>query len=204
MDIGIIGSGNVGGTLGRRFIDAGHAVTFGVRDPTKPRETLAGVSARVAHIGELRYQPLVLLATPWSAAIPAVLALNPLPGQIIVDCTNPIHGRLDGLSPGGTDSGGEMVQRSVPHARVVKAFNTCGFEVMHDPRFARGCAVMPVCGDDDAARVVVMELAGVIGFDAVDLGLLRNARYLEPMAMVWIMRALTLGAGRRWAFGLVS
>ncbi len=87
---------------------------------------------------------------------------------------------------------------------MVKAFNTCGYEVMADPVFATGPACMPVCGDDAEARQVAAGLAGDIGFSPIDCGPLRHARYLEPMAMVWITRALLLGAGRRWAFAVVQ
>lgn len=203
MDLGIIGSGNVGCTLGRRLIAAGHAVTFGARDPAKTRAELSGIAAQVVSIADLRRVPLILLATPWAGAVAAVQALAPADGTIVIDCTNPIRGRLEGLTPGGDDSGAETIQRSIPKARVVKAFNTCGFEVMADPHFANGQAAMPVCGDDATARRTVMDLAAAVGFDPFDLGPLRSARYLEPMAMVWITRAITLGAGRRWAFGVV-
>ena len=204
MHLGIIGAGNVGGTLGRRFSAAGHTITFGARDPAKTRVELADPGLRVATVADLRGCDAVLLATPWSATVAAAQTLAPSPGQIVIDATNPIAGRLEGLSPAATDSGGETVQRAIPHARVVKAFNTCGFEVMANPVFPGGRACMPVCGDDDAARRIVLDLAKDIGFTACDLGPLRNARYLEPMAMVWITRAILLGAGRRWAFSLVS
>lgn len=203
MELGIIGAGNVGGTLGRRFAAAGHRVTFGARDPAKTRAEL-DADARVVPIAELRGLPAVVLATPWAGTVAAAQALQPAAGQIIIDATNPIRGRLEGLTPGGDDSGAETVQRAVPGARVVKAFNTCGFEVMADPQFANGRAAMPVCSDDAAARATVMDLARSIGFNPIDLGALRHARYLEPMAMVWITRAILLGAGRRWAFSIAE
>jgi predicted dinucleotide-binding enzyme len=204
MDIGIIGAGKVGGTLGRRFATAGHHITFGARDADKTRAELGDPSLRVATIADLRACALVVLATPWPVTVAAAQTLDPAPGQILIDCTNPIVGRLEGLAPAATDSGAETVQRSVPRARVVKAFNTCGFEVMADPVFASGRACMPVCADDDEARAVASGLASAIGFTPLDLGPLRQARYLEPMAMVWITRAMLLGAGRRWAFGIVT
>jgi predicted dinucleotide-binding enzyme len=204
MHLGIIGAGHVGGTLGRRFSAAGHSITFGARDPAKTRTELADPTVQVSTIADLRSCDAVLLATPWSATVAAAQTLAPSSGQIVIDVTNPIAGRLEGLSPAGTDSGAETVQRAIPQARVVKAFNTCGFEVMADPVFPSGRACMPVCGDDAQARRVVLDLATAIGFTGLDLGPLRHARYLEPMAMVWITRAILLGAGRRWAFSVVS
>jgi predicted dinucleotide-binding enzyme len=204
MHLGIIGAGHVGGTLGRRFRDLGHVISFGARDPAKTRAELADPTVRVVSIADLRACDAVILATPWAGTVVAVQTLAPPPGQIIIDATNPIVGRLEGLSPAATDSGAETVQRAIPQARVVKAFNTCGYEVMADPVFTHGRACMPICGDDAVARRLVLDLAGAIGFDAIDLGALRQARYLEPMAMVWITRAILLGAGRRWAFSLAS
>lgn len=204
MHLGIIGAGHVGGTLGRRFAATGHRVTFGARDPAKTRAELADPGLAVGAIADLRACDAVLLATPWAGTLAAVQALAPGGGQVVIDCTNPIAGRLEGLDPGGRDSGGEAVQRAAPGARVVKCFHTCGYEVMADPVFANGRACMPVCGDDRAARELALGLARGIGFEPVDLGPLANARYLEPMAMVWILRAIALGAGRRWAFGIVA
>jgi hypothetical protein len=204
MHLGIIGAGHVGGTLGRRFRAIGHMVSFGARDPAKTRAELGDPALSVGTIAELRGCEAVILATPWAGTVAAAQVLAPRPGQIIIDATNPIAGRLEGLSPAATDSGAELVQRAIPQARVVKAFNTCGFEVMADPVFANGRACMPVCGDDQASRQTVLDLASAIGFTALDLGPLRQARYLEPMAMVWITRAIVLGAGRRWAFSVVS
>jgi hypothetical protein len=205
--IGIIGAGHVGATLGRRFAGLGLRVTYGARDPAKTAAmVLSGHpgTASVDRIESLRSHPVVLLATPWSAANDAVQRLDPPAGQILIDATNPIRGRLEGLDPGGDDSGGEAVQRAAPHAHVVKAFNTCGYEVMADPVFADGRAALPVCGDDATARAVVMRLAERLGFRPLEFTALHYARYTEPLAMVWIARAILHGAGRRWAFGIVG
>jgi 8-hydroxy-5-deazaflavin:NADPH oxidoreductase len=204
MHIGILGAGNVGGTLAKRFLGAGHSITIGARDPLKTRAAITEATMAVATVAELRSCAVVVLATPWNGAVDAVRQLQPPAGQILIDATNPIRGRLEGLTPGGDDSGGETIQRAVPQSRVVKAFNTCGFEVMADPVFTHGRACMPVCGDDPAARQVVLDLATAIGFQSLDWGQLRNARWLEPLAMAWITRAIVLGAGRRWAFSVVS
>lgn len=89
-------------------------------------------------------------------------------------------------------------------ARVVKAFNTTGAENMADSRYAQGQPMMPVAGDDAAARQQVMALATLIGFDAIDMGPLSAARYLEPLAMVWIHLAFRQGQGRRFAFARMT
>ena len=91
-----------------------------------------------------------------------------------------------------------------PAARVVKAFNTTGAENMADSRYAGGQPFMPVCGDDAEARKRVLALATLIGFDAVDCGDLKAARYLEPFAMTWIHMAIKLGHGRSFAFARLT
>jgi hypothetical protein len=121
-----------------------------------------------------------------------------------VDATNPLAPGLAGLSVGTTTSGAEEIARRAQGAHVVKAFNTTGAENMADSRYPQGQPMMPVAGDDAAARRQVMTLATLIGFDAIDMGPLSTARYLEPLAMVWIHLAIKQGQGRRFAFARLS
>ena len=106
------------------------------------------------------------------------------------------------LTLGHGDSGGEQVQRWAPAARVVKAFNTTGFNIMDDPVLAGRHAVMFVAGDDAAAKAVALDLASSIGFEAVDSGALSQSRLLEPMAQLWIHCAYRQGLTRDYAFAL--
>jgi uncharacterized membrane protein len=103
-----------------------------------------------------------------------------------VDATNPLAPGLKGLAVGTHTSGAEELAKLAHGARVVKAFNTTGAENMADTTYPQGMPWMPVCGDDAQARERVMALATLLGFDAVDMGALRSARYLEPFAMAWI------------------
>jgi predicted dinucleotide-binding enzyme len=121
-------------------------------------------------------------------------------GRILVDATNPIAPGLAGLSLGTTTSGAEQVAERARGARVVKAFNTTGAENLADSRYPQGQPLMPVAGDDAAAREQVLALATLIGFDAVDMGPLSSARTLEPWAMAWIHLAIRQGQGRGFAF----
>jgi predicted dinucleotide-binding enzyme len=119
----------------------------------------------------------------------------------LVDATNPIGpGFL--LAVGRTSSGGERLQEAARGARVVKAFNTVGFEVMADPRFADGNAGMFVAGDDAAATTAVASLARELGFEAVPLAGLAHARALEPVAMLWISLSRRPEVGREFALGI--
>ncbi len=198
MRIAMIGAGRVGATLGSRWAELGHEVKFGVRDPGGERaQAVNGIP-----IGEAaRDADVVVLATPFNAVADALAACGDLTGKILVDCTNPIG--PDGLLVGTTTSGAEQVAAHVPGARVVKAFNTTGSENMADPKYGDGALVMLLAGDDGDAKLTVGRLAAELGFDAVDLGPLTTARYLEPFAMVWITLAMRQGLGRDIGFALL-
>lgn len=206
MKIAIIGAGNVGGTLGKRWSALGHEVVFGVRDPTREKYqslvTQTGARARLGTNAQAcEGAQAVLLATPWSTTQAALAECGPLAGQVLIDATNPLGPDLK-LTMGHTDSGAEQVQRWAPQARVVKAFNTTGFNIMDDPVLGGRHAVMFVAGDDAAAKSVTLDLASALGFEAVDCGALVNARMLEPMAQLWIHCAYRQGLTRDYAFAL--
>jgi len=121
----------------------------------------------------------------------------------LIDATNPL-GPGFRLTHGHTDSGGEQVARWAENARVVKAFNTTGAENMADPDYGITRPLMLLCGDDDAACAAVHGLVEDMGFQAVRLGGLDQARLLEPLALVWITMAIRLGMGRDFAFGMLT
>jgi hypothetical protein len=204
MDIGVIGSGNVGGTLGSRWAAAGHRVTFGARQPEsdemKALVAKAGENARAATVAEAAANGVLLLATPWPATREVLQGLGPLAGKILIDATNPLLAGLAGLEYGTTTSGAEQVAGWAPGAHVVKAFNTVGFNVMANPRFGDAAAAMFYCGDDKQAKSTVHQLALDLGFDAHDAGPLTQARLLEPFALLWISLALVHGYGREIGF----
>jgi hypothetical protein len=206
MSISIIGAGNVGMALGRAFTLRGESVVFGVPDPEKYRESVAalGDGASVASTAQvIAASDVVILAVPY-AALPAIAQSVPdWQGMILIDATNQLAPGLSGLSLGTTTSGAEELAKLARGARVVKAFNTTGAENMADTRYPGGVPMMPVCGDDAEARQRAMALATLIGFDAVDMGPLMAARYLEAFAMTWIHLALKQGHGRKFAFGML-
>ncbi len=203
MDIAVIGAGRVGSTLGRGLAAAGHTIHYAQRDPA------AEVSERLRHDGAttgraadvVARSQVVLLATPWAAAEAAVSGLD-FGGRPLLDATNPIGPGMV-LTHGHDDSGGEQVQRWAPTARVVKVFHTTGMENMAQPAYPGGSTMMLACGDDPEAVQLAVGLAKDLGFDAHPFGKLAEARYLEPMAMVWIRLAMVHGWGRGFAFGVL-
>jgi hypothetical protein len=144
-----------------------------------------------------------VLAVPADAAAGVARSRPDWQGKILVDATNPLAPGLAGLTVGTTSSGAEELAKLAHRARVVKAFNTTGADNMADSSYPGGRPWMPVCGDDAEARRTVLALAAAIGFDAVDLGPLSAARYLEPFAMTWIHMAVKLGQGRNFAFSVL-
>jgi len=206
MNIGIIGTGNVGGTLGTRWAQAGHKVVFGTREPQAQKTTellsKAGSNARSAWVQEaVDGSEVVLLATPWEAAEEIVKSTRGLDGKILMDATNPLLPQLAGLTLGTTTSAAEMIATWAPGAKVVKAINTVGYNIMANPDFGKDKKVtMFYCGDDKGAKQTVHELITELGFEALDAGPLTQARLLEPFAMLWISLAYLAGYGREIGF----
>jgi hypothetical protein len=207
--IGIIGSGNVGGALGSRWARAaGHPVVFSSRNPQSAEMQKlaqdAGPNARAASVADAVKSEVVLLATPWPATRQAIESAGDLSGKVLIDATNPLLPDLSGLAVGTTTSGAERVAEWAHGARVVKAFNTIGYNIMADPRFDGRSAVLFYCGDDAAAKETVRALAAELDFDPVDAGPLTQARLLEPFALLWISLAYGAGLGREIAFQLMK
>lgn len=210
MKIAIIGSGNVGSALGKRWAAAGHQVLFGSRDPQSEKlQTLVKTIGPNAYAGSIHmvtvHADVIVLATPWGdATAEAIRSAGDLAGKILIDATNPLNPGLQGLALGLTTSGGEQVAAWAPGARVVKAFNTTGAGNMLDPNYNGQAVTMFICGDADEAKAVVAGLASEIGFDVVDIGLLSMARELEPLAMLWVRLAYVQGLGPNIAFKLLK
>lgn len=209
MRIAIIGTGNVGAALAQGLSGKGHALVLGGRDPAKA-EAVALVAATGARLSTptpaAAEAEVVILALPWRVAESAVTALGDLAGKVVIDCMNPLgvdDGAL-GLGVGHSDSGAEIVQRWLPGARVVKTLNQVGAEIMARNDHLPQRPVQFVAGDDPAAKAVAMGLLAELGFDALDSGALRQARLLEPLAMVWINQSILRGKGRDWALAAVS
>jgi predicted dinucleotide-binding enzyme len=209
VKIAVLGTGGVGAALGARWSAAGHAVIFGSRTPhsDRVRQLVArsGPSAAVMAprdaVGEA---DATLLAVPWPAARSALAEAGDLSGQLLIDCTNPLLSDLSGIEVGHLTSAAEQIAAWSPGARVVKAFNTASTKVMLDPRFGEQQATMFYCGDDAAAKGIVKRLIADVGFEPVDAGPLISARYLEPLAMLYIHLAYQQGWSSDCAFKIIK
>ena len=210
MHIAIIGAGNVGGALGKGWARAGHAVTYGVPDPSEARHRATAEAAGGAIVASVlqavQAVDAIVLAVPFDAVGDALAAAGDLSGRLLIDVTNPLRMGAAGLelSLGFDRSAAEHVASLAPRAAVFKTLNQVGFEVMANTAGYAAPPVMFVAGDDAARKPVVMTLVSDLGFHAVDAGGLRVARLLEPYGMLWIHMALDRKAGRDNAFAYLA
>jgi len=209
MQIAILGCGNVGATLGARWAALGHTVVFGSRNPAaeKVLEVLERTGPRCSAKDvkdAIQGAEVILLAQPWSAAEATLRSLGDLDGRPLIDCINPLKHDLSGLDLQGAESAAEQIAVWAPTAKVVKAFNTASVKVMNNPQFGDQKATMFFCGDDAEAKIKVAQLIGELGFDPVDAGPLASARYLEPLAMLYIHLAFRQGWGSNCAFRMIK
>jgi NADPH-dependent F420 reductase len=204
MKIAIIGTGHIGGGLGRAWAQKGYEITFGARDAAAPdvlslcREVGAQASSLAAAAAAAE---VVVLAVPHAALEEVLRNTGTLAGKIVVDCTNGL-GPGPSLLFGHTTSAAEETAKKIPGARLVKSFNAQGAENLVNPVYNGVRATNFFCGDDVDAKRVVQGLIEAVGFEAVDVGPLRNARFLEPLTLLWISAVQALGT-RELAFKLL-
>lgn len=209
MNIGILGTGNVGGTLGRRWALSGHHVEFGTRDPNNPKVKdllqACGSHAKAVSIEEaVTHNDIIVVALPWNVTLSTLHSIKNWHGKILVDCTNPLKSDYSGLSVSEGNSAGEEIAKAAKGAKVIKAFNTVGSFVMNNPNFNGEKAIMLVGGDDLQAKEQVKRLAEELGFDVMDAGGLTSARYMEHFAMLWIHMGYHQKLGNDFAFKLLQ
>lgn len=207
MKIGIIGAGNIGSGLGTLLAKAGHEIMFSYsRDPEKIRRLAAeagptadsGTAEQAASFGDV-----VVLAVGWEAVPDALKAAGSLDCKILISCVNPLTPDYSGLVVGTTTSGAEEIARLAPGAHVVEAFLNVFAGILHSGTMQFGDDVPSVfyCGDDVNSKATVATLIAEIGLEPVDSGPLRNARFVEPTAMLILQLGAFLGMAREWKPG---
>lgn len=198
MNLLLLGAGNMGSALARQFAGAGHDVRIAATTLDRARAIasgLPGVTA-VEAAGSAADVDVVLVATPYDHAVDALANAGPLGGKVVVDITNPLTADYTGLTLGHSTSAAEEIAKAFPDAEVVKAFNTLFAQVVaQGPDFDGRKAPAFVASDSPRAKATATSLAESIGFDAIDAGGLRNARYLEPLAGLNIHLGYGAGLG---------
>lgn len=199
LNIGIIGSGAIGGLLGTRWAQAGHQVMFSSRNPEKlkPLAQKAGVNAHVGTVEEAAdFGEIVLLAINYGTLEQAKAQLgNRLDGKIVIDTTNPIvttnEGNYRTIKTAGKTAG-EIMAAHFPNATIIKSFTTLWSKYLEDEAFKeQDPLIMPVSGDDTQAKEVVAELVRQTGFAPYDIGQLKDSSIQDPGSPAWNVR-LTL------------
>lgn len=204
MKIAIIGSGNVGGTLAKKWVAAGHTVLIGARFPLSEKNI-----ALATKIGEDRFTSVafaveqcdvIVLATPAPVVIEAVKSLGNTTGKIIIDTMNIVMGR----GPEGFSNTGDAILAHTETRDVVKCFNTTGFNNMADPEYGQVSLDLFVAGDSEKGKAVAVQLAKDAGFAACyDVGSNDKFALMEQFAFFWINLAMFKGMGRDIGFKLL-
>jgi len=196
MKIGILGSGHVGRVLATAFIKEGHQAMIGTRNVSKEEVVKwkkenpsghAGTFAETAAWGEL-----LVLAMEGSAAekVIGLAGHSNFTNKVVIDATNPIakkpptHGVLHYFTT-LEDSLMEQLQKLIPHAKLVKAFNIVGNAFMYKPQFAGGKPTMFICGNDEGAKKTVTDILTSFGWETEDFGRVESARAIEPLCILW-------------------
>jgi len=189
MKIGILGSGNIGGTLGTLWVEKGHQVMFSSRHPQseKMRALLhtAGENAQTGSVLEaIDFGEVILLAVPGSEIEQVLGEAGDFQQKILINSANLLDGR----------SAGVEVLRLAKNARVVRAFNTVAWEVIANPQYGPTNATLFINGDDPEAKAVVARLGQEIGFDSVDAGDSATIPNVEKaLGMLWRIFVPQLG-----------
>jgi 8-hydroxy-5-deazaflavin:NADPH oxidoreductase len=207
MRVGILGSGLMGGKLGTIFARAGHDVVFSYSHSDRKLERLArdaGTNARAGTPAEAaRDADALLLAVHWSRVGDVLKQAGDLAGKVIVSCSLPMNANSTDLAIGHTSSGAERLARKVRKARVVLAFNTVPSEVLFsvfEKRRRKQRPSLVYCGDNAKAKKTAAELIADVGFEPVDIGKLRMARYSEPYTMIIAQQAYETDRGPALAY----
>jgi predicted dinucleotide-binding enzyme len=204
MKVGVLGSGDVARALGTGFLRAHNEVRLGTRQPEeeKVQQWLAagGSDASVGSFAEAAaFGPIAVLAVRGAAALDVLKLAGHanFAGKVVIDPTNPLDfapNAPPALFIGGSDSLGEQVQRAIPKAHVVKAFNIVGNTSFYQPKFPGGPPSMLYCGNDAGAKKTVAGILDEFGWpNSIDIGGIEGSRFLEPLCILWVRSALTLG-----------
>jgi predicted dinucleotide-binding enzyme len=196
MKTGILGSGIVGRVLASAFLKEGHDVMLGTRDTSKDEVVKWKNENQNGKTGSFeetaRFGEIIVLATMGSVTEDAIrmAGINNFSGKVVIDATNPIapappeNGVLKFFT-NLDESLMERLQKLIPEARLVKAFNSVGNPFMYKPKFKGGPPSMFICGNDQDAKKTVTEILISFGWETEDMGGVQAARAIEPLCILW-------------------
>jgi hypothetical protein len=203
--VAVIGTGDMGDSLGPRFAALGYDVIYGSRRPDSERvqalvaKTGPNASAATA-VDAAAQADIVLTLVPWPAMETVAQNLGDLTGKIVIDVSMPFMQGEDGYPSHMLEtSSAEMIQGWNPGAKVVKTFATMGSQVIDEPMVAGGIVTMPIASDDRAAKEKVADIVAAMGLDPVDFGPLRMARQIENMQLIYMI-PLSQNRPYNWEF----
>lgn len=197
--IGIIGSGVVGQTLANGFLKSGYKVKIGTRDASKLNDWLgkAGENASVGSFKDAaKFGELVVIATKWTGTKDAIKLTGKryFTGKTVIDVTNPLlfekEGEMPKLALAYPKSAGASIQKWLPKAKVVKAFNIVPAHFMINPKMEEGTGDLFIAGNDKEAKQMVSDVAKNWGWNVNDLGNIEQAYMIESLAMIVITHSL--------------
>jgi predicted dinucleotide-binding enzyme len=202
LKIAILGAGNIGGTLGKKWLAAGHEVIFGVRDgqSVKTKASLENVGGKIRAVSveeAVRFGEAVLVSVPWGA-VPDLVTTHAsgLANKIIMDATNNFAGPVINNI--------ERIKEKVPSAAIYRAFNSLGWELFANPQFGQTQVDMFYSGPDDAHRPVVEDLIKEIGVRPIWVGDNDRAVIVDNVGALWVTLVFQRGRSRRIAFKLLE
>jgi len=206
MKLAVIGSGNIGKSIGAWAAKVGYEVIFSAKNESHAAEAakLAGNNAKSASVLKaVESAELILLAVPYTVALEILPGMKSLlNGKVLIDASNPLTADYSALTIGFSTSAAEEIAKLVPEANVVKAFNTVFAQVYvaQNPQINGKKIAVFYAGDNDDAKKQVAELITKLGFDAVNAGPLASSRNLEPLALLNITLGYGLGNGTSIGF----
>ena len=191
--VALIGTGDMGDSLGPRLAALGYHVVYGTRSPDSDRVrellTLTGNGATAATQQQAAARgDIVFLLVPWPAMETVAQSLGKLDGKIVVDISMPFEQGRDGYPQSMlATSSAEMIQGWNPGARVVKTLATQGSQIIDDPLSAGGPISVPIASDDRDAKLKVAAIIDSLGLVPADFGPLRMARSIEALQMIYMI-----------------
>lgn len=203
LTLAVLGAGNIGGSLGRKWHAAGHHVAFGVSDPDgKNAQTLReelGAGITIGTVAEvLDTNPAIIVLALPGVQMDTVIAKHAaqLNGRIIIDTAN----RLSG----GPVNSFATLQKHTPQASIFRAFNSLGWENFVDPLFNGIPADLFYCGPDGEARAQVEQLIADIGLNPLYLGGIEQVGVVDSVGALWFALVFGQGKDRHLAFKVLT